>query len=191
MNWSGYSFDPQTNLLFVNTNTLPARVRLIPRDKVKADTEDGNYGAQRGTPYGMLRRFIQSPSDLPCSPPPWGTLTAVDMAAGTIRWQIPIGSMKDFGGPHKDIPPGSISLGGTIATAGGVVFIAGTTDSHIRALDVKTGALLWEAQLPASGNATPMTYQSGGKQYLVIAAGGHQGISEEQLGDALVAFALP
>ena len=191
MNWSGYSFDPQDNLLFVNTNNLPARVRLIPRDKVKSDTEDGNYGSQRGTPYGMLRRFIQSPSDLPCSPPPWGTLTAVDMAKGTIRWQIPIGSMKDFGGPHKDIPSGSISLGGTIATAGGLVFIAGTTDSRIRAFDVNAGALLWDAPLPASGNATPMTYQSGGKQYLVIAAGGHQGISEEQLGDALVAFALP
>ena len=73
MNWSGYSFDPQNNLLFVNTNNLPARVRLIPRDKVNSDNEDGNYGAQRGTPYGMLRRFIQSPSDLPCSPPPWGT----------------------------------------------------------------------------------------------------------------------
>ena len=147
MNWSGYSFDPQENLLFVNTNNLPARVRLIPRDKVNSDNEDGNYGAQRGTPYGMLRRFIQSPSDLPCSPPPWGTLTAVDMANGTIRWQIPIGSMKDFGGPHKDLPPGSISLGGSIATAGGLVFIAGTTDSKIRAFDAKSGALLWEAEL--------------------------------------------
>ncbi len=191
MNWSGYSFDPQDNLLFVNTNNLPARVRLIPRDKINSDTEDGNYGAQRGTPYGMLRRFIQSPSDLPCSPPPWGTLTAVDLAKGTIRWQIPIGSMKDFGGPHKDIPPGSISLGGSIATAGGLVFVGGATDARMRAFDVITGALLWEAALPASGNATPMTYQSGDKQYLVIAAGGHQGISEEQLGDALVAFTLP
>jgi quinoprotein glucose dehydrogenase len=191
MNWSGYSFNPQENLLFVNTNNLPARVRLIPRDKVNSDNEDGEYGAQRGTPYGMLRRFIQSPSDLPCSPPPWGTLTAVDLAKGTIRWQIPIGSMKDFGGPHKDVPPGSISLGGSIATAGGLVFIAGTTDSHIRGFDARSGALLWEAELPASGNATPMTYQSGGKQYLVIAAGAHQRIPEEHLGDALVAFALP
>jgi len=191
MNWSGYSFDPQNNLLFVNTNNLPGRVRLIPRDKVNSDNEDGSYGAQRGTPYAMLRRFLQSPSDLPCSPPPWGTLTAVDMAKGTIRWQIPIGSMKGFGGSHKDIPPGSISLGGTIASAGGLVFVAGTTDARIRAFDAKTGDLLWEGQLPASGNATPMTYQSGGKQYLVIAAGGHQVIPEDPLGDALVAFALP
>jgi len=178
-------------LLFVNTNSLPARVRLIPRDKVNSDKEEGSYGAQRGAPYAMLRRFIQSPSDLPCTAPPWGTLTAVDMANGTIKWQVPIGSMKDFGGAHNDVPPGSISLGGSIATAGGIVFIAGTTDARIRAFDASTGALLWKGQLPASGNATPMTYQSGGKQYLVIAAGGHQGIREEQLGDALVAFALP
>jgi quinoprotein glucose dehydrogenase len=191
MNWSGYSFDPEDNLLFVNTNSLPARVRLIPRDKVDSDKEDGAYAPQRGTPYGMLRRFIQSPSDLPCNPPPWGTLTAVDLANGTIRWQTPIGSLKDFGGVHKDIPDGSISLGGSIATAGGLVFIAGTVDSRIRAFDQKSGALLWESDLPANGNATPITYMTGGKQYVVIAAGGHQAIPEKGLGDALVAFALP
>ena len=191
MTWSGYAFDPTQNLLFVNTNNLPARVRLISRDKVASDKEDGNYGSQRGTPYGMLRRFIQSPSDLPCSAPPWGMLTAVDMAAGTIRWQVPLGSMENFGGPHPGTPPGSINLGGPIATAGGLVFIAGTTDPYIRAFDSTTGKLLWEAELPVSGHATPMTYESTGKQYLVIAAGGHQVIPEEALGDTLVAFELP
>ncbi len=189
--WSGYAFDPDQHLLVVNTNDLPARVRLIPRDKIDSDKEDGNFGSQRGTPYGMLRRFIQSPSDLPCSPPPWGALTAVDMADGSIRWQVPLGSMQDFGGPHESVPPGSIGLGGAIVTASGLVFIAGTTDPHIRAFDTKTGQMLWQAELPASGNATPMTFAAGGKQYVVIAAGGHQGIREEQLGDALVAFALP
>jgi len=191
MTWSGYAFDPTQNLLFVNTNNLPARMRLIPRDKVASDNEDGEYGPQRGTPYGMLRRFLQSPSDLPCSAPPWGTLTAVDLVTGTIRWQIPLGSMENFGGVHPGIPSGSINLGGAIATAGGLVFIAGTTDPHIRAFDSTTGKLLWEAELPASGHATPMTYQSGGKQYVVIAAGGHQRIPEERPGDALVAFTLP
>ena len=190
MNWSGYAYDPQRSLLIVNTNNLTARVRLIPRDKVQSGTEDGNYGSQRGTPYGMLRRFLQAPSDLPCSKPPWGTLTAVDMIHGTIRWQIPLGSMADFGGHHGAIPAGSISLGGPIVTASGLVFIAGTTDPHIRAFDIATGEMLWQQQLPASGNATPMTYQIEGKQYIVIAAGGHQGIAEEPLGDALVAFAL-
>jgi quinoprotein glucose dehydrogenase len=193
MTWSGYAFDPQHGLLFVNTNNLAAQVRLIPRDKVRSDNEDGDYGPQTGSPYGMLRRFLQSPSDLPCSAPPWGTLTAVDMTEGKIRWQIPLGSMEDFGGSHKGIPAGSISLGGPIATAGGLVFIAGTSDSRIRAFDAETGKELWTGQLPASGNATPMTYRLGstGKQYLVIAAGGHPKITEETLSDALIAFALP
>jgi quinoprotein glucose dehydrogenase len=191
MNWSGYAFDPIRHLLIVNTNNLIARVRLIPRDKVSSNKEDGNYGPQRGTPYAMLRRFLQSPSDLPCGAPPWGTLTAVDMVKGTIRWRIPFGSMSDFGGAHGSVPAGSISLGGPITTNGGLVFIAGTPDSHIRAFDVETGEELWSAALPAAGNATPMTYEMRGKQYLVVAAGGLQVISEESLGDAVVAFALP
>jgi len=102
--------------------------------------------------------------------------------------------MQEFGGAHaSSIPPGSISLGGPIATAGGLVFIAGTTDSAIRGFDVETGKELWRWQLPASGNATPMTYRlsSNGKQYVVIAAGGHPKITEESLSDALVAFTLP
>jgi quinoprotein glucose dehydrogenase len=189
--WSGYAFDPANKLLVVNVNNLPGRVRLIPRDKVKDDTEDGELGRQAGTPYGMLRRFLQSPSDLPCNPPPWGTLVAVDLEKGTIRWRVPLGSMQNFGGAHGAIPDGSINLGGPIVTAAGLIFIAGTTDPNIRAFDIETGKELWKAELPASGNATPMTYEVHGKQYLVIAAGGHQRIPEEALGDAVVAFALP
>lgn len=191
MNWSGYSFDPIHNLLIVNTNNLIARMRLIPRNEINSDNEDGDYGPQRGTPYGMRRRFLQSPSDLPCGAPPWGTLTAVDMTKGTIRWQIPFGSMQNFGGAHGSVPSGSISLGGPITTEGGLVFIAGTTDSRIRAFNTETGQELWSAALPAAGNATPMTYEVNGKQYLVIAAGGHQKIREETPGDAVVAFTLP
>ncbi|HWW17256.1 MAG TPA: pyrroloquinoline quinone-dependent dehydrogenase [Candidatus Saccharimonadales bacterium] len=198
MTWSGYAFDPSRGLLVTNTNNLAAWARLIPRAKYDQpgahDNEDADHGDQTGAPYGMARRFLQSPSDLPCSAPPWGLLTAVDMIEGKIRWQVPLGSMQDFGGAHaQQVPPGSISLGGPIVTAGGVVFIAGTTDSYIRGFDVETGKELWKAQLPASANATPMTYQlrSDGKQYLVIAAGGHPKITEEKLGDALIAFTLP
>ena len=171
--------------------------KLIPRAKFEAPgshSEDGDYGDQTGAPYGLYRRFLQSPSDLPCGAPPWGTLTAVDMTQGKIRWQIPLGSMQDFGAAHsQQIPSGSISLGGPIITGGGVVFIGGTADSFIRGFDVETGKELWKAQLPASANATPMTYTLGanGKQYLVIAAGGHPKITEESLGDSLVAFTLP
>ena len=197
MTWSGYAFDPKRDILVTNTNNLVAIARLIPREKFNdrsSRTEDGDYGDQLGAPYGLYRRFIQSPSDFPCSPPPWGMLTAVDMTEGKIRWQVPLGSMQDFGGTHpQQIPPGSISLGGPMVTAGGLVFIAGTTDCFLRGFDTETGKELWKVPLPACGNATPMTYRlsTTSKQYVVIAAGGHPKITEEKLGDSLVAFTLP
>lgn len=209
MTWSGYAFDPKRSILVTNTNNIAAIARLIPREKFNdgsSRVEDGDYGDQLGAPYGLFRRFIQSPSDFPCSPPPWGYLTGVDMAEGKIRWQVPLGSMQDFGGDAsseaykkwrlehpQQIPPGSISFGGPIITAGGLIFIAGTTDCNFRAFDIETGKELWKIPLPACGNATPMTYRVSvtGKQYLVIAAGGHPKITEEKLGDSLVAFTLP
>jgi quinoprotein glucose dehydrogenase len=195
MTWSGYAFNPKNSLLVVNTNNLVARIKLIPRAdfwKDEARTEDGEYSPQAGTPYGLFRRFLQSQSDMPCTAPPWGKLIAVDLTEGKIRWQVPLGSMQDFGKKQPPVPPGSINLGGPIVTAGGLVFIAGTFDPYLRAFDVESGAELWKAELPNSGHATPMTYRLGsnGKQYVVIAAGGHSKISEESLGDALVAFTL-
>lgn len=194
MTWSGYAFDPQHHLLVVNTNNFPAKMRVIPRaefDQAQR-VEEGQYTAQAGAPYGMYRRFLQAPeSNLPCSQPPWGMLTAVDMSTGTIRWQVPFGSMEKFGHPHGPTPVGSISLGGPIATAGGLIFISGTIDPFLHAFDVETGKELWKAPLPFSGHATPMTYEINGKQYVVIAAGGNAQIREESLGDAIVAFALP
>jgi quinoprotein glucose dehydrogenase len=196
LNWSGYAFDPGRNLLVANVNNLPAMIRLIPRaefqDRTRR-TEPGEYTAQAGAPYGMMRNFLQAHSDLPCCPPPWGMLTAVDLAEGKIRWQVPLGSMQDFGGSHPQAPPGSISLGGPIVTAAGLIFIGGTFDPYLRAFDVETGKELWKGALPASGAATPMTYSvsPAGKQFVVVAAGGHAKITEESQSDALVAFALP
>jgi quinoprotein glucose dehydrogenase len=194
INWSGYAYDPSHQLLIVTTNNLPAKVRLIARDRSndQRPREDGEYALQAGSPYLMFRRFLQSPSHLPCSPPPWGTLAAVDLARGLMRWQIPLGSMKDFGGAHAAAPTGSLTLGGPIVTASGLIFIAGTVDASLHAVDVETGRELWTGALPASGHATPMTYKlsGSGKQYVVIAAGGHAKVSEERPGDTLVAFAL-
>jgi len=195
MNWSGYAFDPGRSLLIVNTNNLPAKVQLIPREQM-ADRnrvrEPGDYDAMLGTPYVMLRRFLQSPSHLPCSPPPWGVLSAVDLQRGRLQWQVPIGSMRDFGGSHPGVPDGSLTLGGPIVTAGRLIFIAGAVDSYLRAFDVDTGKEVWKGQLPFPGHATPMTYKvrATGKQYVVVAAGGHAKVSEEPAGDALVAFAV-
>ena len=194
MNWSGYAFDPNAGLLFANVNNLPFKVRLIPRADFdqrgkrtnERISEDGEYGPQIGAPYAMFRRPLFSPKFIPCIPPPWGTLTAVDMMRGTIKWQVPLGSW------HEGLPPGNLTLGGPIVTAGKLVFVAGTAlDPYIRAFDAETGKELWKAQLPAPGHATPMTYEINGKQYVVIAAGGHAKIEQEPLNDALIAFALP
>ncbi len=195
MNWSGYAFDPVHKLLVVNVNNLPAKVRLIPRaefNEMRRGDEKGEYAEQAGAPYAMFRSFLQAPSGLPCCPPPWGFLTAVDLAEGKIRWQVPLGSMEALAEGKVSLPPGSISLGGPIVTAGGLAFIAGTLDPFIRAFDIETGRELWKAQLPASGAATPVTYltHSGGKQFLVIAAGGHAKVTEEKQSDAVIAFAL-
>jgi quinoprotein glucose dehydrogenase len=195
MNWSGYAFDPRNSLLLVNTNDLPAEMGLVAADKywdAAGKSSDLEYTQQYGAPYGMFRAFLFAKAHhLPCAPPPWGTLTAVDMAQGTIRWQVPLGSIA----PAKPIvPAGAPSLGGPIVTAGGLVFIAGTMiDPEIRAFDVDTGKEIWKFQLPTSGAATPMTYQvrPGGKQYLVIAAGGHSKVTEEKQSDEIVAFTLP
>ncbi|MGH7866168.1 MAG: PQQ-binding-like beta-propeller repeat protein, partial [Candidatus Dormibacteraceae bacterium] len=189
-------FDPERGLLLVNVNNLPAKVRLIPRSEFEDShhrTEAGEYTAQTGAPYGMFRTFPMTASHLPYGAPPWGTLVAVDLTRGTIRWRVPLGSMQGFGGNQLKVGPGAISLGGPIVTAGGLVFIAGTVDPFIRAFDVETGQELWKHTLPASGAATPMTYMvnRAGKQFLVIAAGGHAKITEEAQSDALVAFALP
>jgi quinoprotein glucose dehydrogenase len=168
-------------------------VQLIPRLQFNDPTqriEKGDYSDQAGSPFGMFRRLLMAPSGLPCGTPPWGLLTAVDLNKGAIQWQVPLGSFKSG---DAAVPAGTVSLGGPIVTAGGLVFIAGTLDPYLRAFDVETGKELWKAQLPASGHATAMTYRvtPSGKQYVVIAAGGHGKIDGEPLGDSLVAFALP
>jgi len=196
MNWSGYAYDPQHSLLVVNTNNLPAKVRVIPADKfwdeVDKNAEDGDYNRQAGSPFGLFRTFLFAKAHhLPCVPPPWGTLAAVDMTAGTIRWQVPLGSLAP---DTPAVPQGAPSLGGPIVTAGGLVFVAGTViDPTFRAFDVETGKEIWKTQLPTSGAATPTTYQTrpGGKQFVVIAAGGHAKVTEEKQTDEIVAFTLP
>ncbi len=193
-NWSGFSFDPSRNLLLVNVDNLPFFVRMIPQDQVKAAAEQdmrAEIGRQRGAPYAMSRVPMRGPSGAPCAKPPWGELLAVDLVKGEIRWRTPLGNMRELS-PALDRPGlGSISLGGSIATAGGLTFVGGTLDRTFRAFDTDTGKLLWSAELPASAHATPMTYRTNGRQYVVVAAGGSAKITEERQGDAIVAYALP
>jgi quinoprotein glucose dehydrogenase len=123
---------------------------------------------------------------LPCNPPPWGTLAGVEASTGKIRWQVPLGTVGPFGW-------GTPTLGGPLTTASGLTFIGSTMDSTFRAFDTETGRELWHASMPASAVATPMTYRAhvGGRQYVVVAAGGHANVPHTKLGDYVVAFALP
>ena len=187
--------DPGRGLLIVNTNNLPFKIRVISQDQfleAARNGEHGEYTRQAGAPFAMFRTPFLSPSRLPCYAPPWASLTAVDMATGTIRWRVPLGGLRDKV-PGMTADTGAIvSLGGPIVTGGGLIFIAGTFDPYIRAFDVETGKQLWEAKLPTSAHATPMTYRAAnGKQYVVIASGGSAKITEEPQSDALIAFALP
>ena len=199
MNWSGAAFDPSRQLFVTNTNNIISEVHLIPREKfTEASSSTRGFGIeyaeQRGAAYGMSRvNMLSSFPGFPCNPPPWGTLNAVDLTTGAIKWSVPLGNL--LRASHIPLPDphwGSPNLGGAIVTAGGLTFIGATLDPYLRAFDSDTGKLLWEAELPAGGQATPMTYRvrSNGKQYVVIAAGGH-GRMGTKLGDSIVAFALP
>ncbi len=194
-NWSGMAFDSSRGILVVPTNRMSTIVQLIPQAEADAVTdtlraEGWEVSRQRGTPYYMARTFPLSPSGLPCDPPPWGTLTAIDLSTGDRRWETPLGRMPGTEPIPESADWGSINLGGPVVTETGLVFIAGSLDAHLRAFDVETGDELWAGALPAGGHATPMTYAIAGRQFVVIAAGGH-GRLPSPPGDYLVAFALP
>src|SRR5262245_26726044 len=197
MNWSGMSFDPVRQLLITNTNNLPFLVKLIPRDEYNAMREtgavnrfNGEFGRQTGAPYAMYREMLRSPGGAPCIAPPWGKLTAVDMKTGEIRWDAPLGRIPQLALFPKSSEFGSPNLGGSMVTAGGLVFIAAAMDEKLRAFDVETGKVIWEGQLPAGAQAAPMTYAVNGKQFVVICAGGHGNLGTKK-GDHVVAFTLP
>lgn len=183
--WSGGSFDPHTNLLFVNVNEMGALGLLKPQ----APGTDSPY--RRSSADGEYARFA-TPDLIPCQKPPFGSLVAVDMKNGEIVWKVPLGVIDSLAA--KGFPKtGTVSLGGSIATAGGLVFIGGTNDRRFRAFDSSNGKELWVTTLPASAHSTPMTFRGSrtGKQFVVIAAGGGGAFSRSEGADSLIAFALP
>jgi quinoprotein glucose dehydrogenase len=191
VNWGSAAYDPQHHLMIANTNRLIAWVKLIPRADYDAEVDKnqdnriyGEFGDQRPAPFGLYRSFLFSPGGAPCNPPPWGTTAAVDLFTGKTTWNVPLGTLR------AGKTTGSINLGGPIITAGGLVFTSATIDPHLHAFDSETGKELWSYELPAAGNATPMTYTWKGKQYLLICAGGHGKLNSKQ-GDYVLAFALP
>jgi quinoprotein glucose dehydrogenase len=194
-NWGGMTYDPIHDLLILPANNLASEVRLIPREEFndlrssrnrKLDG-DWEFAPQHGTPYGMIRRILLSPKRIPCTPPPWGTLVAISASTGDKKWEVPLGQFS----PKLPAQLGSLSLGGPISTAGGLVFTGGTLVPFLYAFDVETGKELWRGELPTSAKAVPMTFLApNGKQYLVVAAGGFGITDLSPLGDYLVAFTL-
>ncbi|MDQ6737018.1 MAG: pyrroloquinoline quinone-dependent dehydrogenase [Gemmatimonadota bacterium] len=188
INWSGVSVDERRGILVAPTNQLAFVVRLIPRDSLRsaaASAPDLEYGRQSGTPYAMSRTTLET-----CTRPPWGTMTALDLNTGTVKWRVPLGWFPQYAKVPESRNWGSVNLGGAMLTASGLVFSAGTFDQHLRAMDIETGKELWSAPLPAAAHALPMTYTIGGTQYVVVAAGGHDRL-HTAMGDYVVAYALP
>jgi quinoprotein glucose dehydrogenase len=199
INWSGMCFDPANGWLITNINRIPAVITMIPRDSLDmAERADASLlraetGRQEGTPYVMKRGYLFKTDDrglIMQVRPPWGTLVAIDLHTGSRQWEVPLGYMMDPGKYPGADKWGSVNFGGAIVTKGGLIFVAASMDGHFRAFDRKTGQVLWEFALPASGQATPMSYTLDEKQYVVIAAGGHGKLGTRQ-GDYVVAFALP
>lgn len=207
IDWHGATIDPERKLLFANANYIPFMITMEPRGPYEKSgavppwNGQGNEPAikpgiapQYGTPYiGKVHPWLNA-LGVPCNPPPWGTLTAIDLTTRKIVWQHPIGTTRDtgFAGTHSNLPlkTGIFNIGGNMVTRGGLIFIGATADDYLRAIDESTGKVLWRSRLPAGGQATPMSYAVGGRQYVVIAAGGHGGLGT-RTGDYLVAYALP
>jgi glucose dehydrogenase len=186
-NWSGLSYDPARGLVFSNIMNLGQVARMERRTEEAA----GMLEYERTTPWKRpIGRFWNLETRIPCSAPPFGELVAVDVNTASIAWRVPLGVFEDLKARGFGLT-GTPNMGGTIATAAGLIFVGGTIDRRFRAFDAETGAALWETTLEASAHATPMTYEgSDGRQYVAIAAGGG-GILRSEPGSRMVAFALP
>jgi quinoprotein glucose dehydrogenase len=194
-NWGGMTYDATHDLLILPTNHLAVEVRLIPRSDFESMRNSRNrkldgdweFAPQHGTPYGMMRRILMSPKRIPCTAPPWGTLVAISASTGEKKWEVPFGQFS----PKLPANWGSLSLGGPIATAGGLVFVGGTLVPGLYAFDAETGEQVWKGDLPSSAKAVPMTFAGpDGKQYVVVTAGGFGIPDLSPLGDYVVAFSL-
>lgn len=209
IDWHGGSIDPVHKWLLVNTSFIPFVAQSYPRAKPEKagdiptwngqgnppHAKDFSWNPQYGTPYATKVDPWLNPLGVPCKAPPWGQMAAVDLISHRIVWQHDVGTTRDMGpfGLHFNLPlpTGIFNIGGNIVTAGGVIFMGATADDYLRAFDERTGKQLWRARLPAGGQATPMSYRGAdGRQYVVIAAGGHGGLRTRQ-GDYVMAYALP
>ncbi|WP_288252141.1 membrane-bound PQQ-dependent dehydrogenase, glucose/quinate/shikimate family [uncultured Hydrogenophaga sp.] len=199
-NWGGIAVDPVRQVAFTTPAYLAFTSQLVPRPDdtalmVQGDNQpkddlpalNENFGA----PFAVKMGAFTSPLGLPCQAPPWGYVAGVDLVSGEVVWQHRNGTVRDLAPVPLPFKMGVPSLGGPLITQGGVAFLSGTLDDYLRAYDLSTGETLWQSRLPAGGQATPMSYQGrDGRQYVVVAAGGHGSLGTKA-GDSVIAYALP
>ena len=195
-NWGGAAADPRRQILFINSSRVASVIRLVPRQgkgngSVKLSATD-DVSPMAGTPYEVKREWLLSPFGAPCTPPPWGGLTAIDLRTGRSLWDVSLGTINSkVSVPLPfDLNYGTPNIGGPVATGGGVLFIAATMDGFLRAIDMANGRELWRGKLPGGSQTTPMTYAWGGRQYVVIASGQHMWFQTPR-SDKILAYALP
>lgn len=204
--WGSAAVNTDRNILVLNYNHIAMHDQLIPRDKADergmvplglpgGSTSSGGSVPQAGAPYAVsIQAWRNSLTGVPCSRPPFGGIMAIDLNTREVLWNEPLGTARRNGpfgiSSHLPVTVGTPNNGGPVITAGGLIFIAAATDNLIRAIDIDTGEVLWEDVLPAGGQATPMTYEVDGRQYLVIVAGGHH-FMETPPGDYVIAYSLP
>ncbi|TPL60019.1 membrane-bound PQQ-dependent dehydrogenase, glucose/quinate/shikimate family [Mesorhizobium sp. B2-4-2] len=205
--WGSVAVDTDAGILVANYNDMPNYDQLIPRQKADQigfrSIEQGGASKrakdmgdpQMGSPYAIaVNAGWRLSTGLLCSEPPYGHIRAIELKTGKTLWDKPLGEAVE-NGPWR-IPSmlpldiGTPNNGGPLVTAGGLIFIAAATDDKLRAIDIKTGKVVWQTDLPAGGQTTPMTYEVGGRQYVVIAPGGHH-FMETKVGDDVIAYALP
>lgn len=202
INWGGGAVDESTGTLLVNDIRMIQWAKFIKQDEARRiglkPSAEGEYSEQKGTPWGVVRSMFFSPLGLPCGKPPYGTMNAIDLRSGKVKWSMPLGTIQDMPihgfVPGVQIPLGMPTMSGPLATRTGLVFFAGTLDNYIRAINTDTGEVVWKARLPVASQAAPMSYVSDktGKQYVVVTAGGltRSGVNKNR-GDYVIAYALP
>ena len=212
VDWGGVAVDPEKGIMITNYNNMPNYNQLVPREEVDAmgilPITDPNYDSSAGSgSHGSISPQAQSPygikvnagwrvpfTGLLCKEPPYGGIAAIDLNTREVLWDRPFGSARKngpFGIPSMlPVEIGTPNNGGGLITSTGLFFIAATTDDIFRAIDIETGEEVWHTVLPAGGQASPMTYEAGGRQIVVINAGGHD-FMETPIGDYFIAYALP
>jgi quinoprotein glucose dehydrogenase len=196
INWGGVAVDPVSKILYTKVLRMAHFVQLIPIENVEtpvtssAENMMGTAAPLRGTPYALKQGPVVSPMFTPCTPPPWAAVVAVDLQAGEILWQSTLGTLDALMPIPLPLKFGTASFGGPIVTAGGLMFVGATQDDRFRAFELETGEEVWSVRLPTGSFAMPMTYEVDGRQFVVIASGGHPFIYPTP-GDYLTAFALP